>query len=449
MVSAKMRLILPPALALAVLALPAMLRAEQAYGPPPSPAAPAAAPAALPPADVIPPALQDATAAAMQGYPAVAGARAEEAARKADLRGANWQRFPSLTVDALALSGGNQFTNDDGLIANVVIEQPLWTAGRINGTIDRARALLTAGGSAVRETQMDIGLRAVQAYYDLVFATRREAIINAGLGRQQRLVDTIRRRVAQEVSPRADLDLALSRIAQLEQDLAAAKGQRQTSYNQLLQLVGTAGFEAGAPPVWRSAPADGINEQAIDRALACSPLIERLQFETRAAEADRKVARGSLFPQLLAQASRNEITGTRAGLALRVQTGNGLSQFAAVSSAASRVDALTFQRLAAERDLRNAVRQDLVIDAAARSRAETGGRAASAAALVTDSYQRQFLAGRRTWLDVMNAVREALSAELSVAEAQTSAMAATARILLRSCAWQPVSTSPSQADTAS
>ncbi|WP_416909046.1 MAG: TolC family protein [Polymorphobacter sp.] len=428
-----------PLLAL-MLAVPGALGAQTGYGPgygPPVQGRAAMGEALVLPPEVVPPALQEAVGAAVQGYPAVAGARAEATAREADLRGAKWQRFPSLTVDALALGGGNQFNNDNGLVANVTVEQPLWTGGRINGGIDRAEALLTAGGNAVRETQMDIALRTVQAYYDLVFSTRREAIIRAGLARQQRLVDTIGRRVAQEVSPRADLELARSRIAQLEQDLAATLGQRQTSYNQLLQLVGRAQFDLGPVPVWRARKVAGVDEAAIQRALECSPQIARLQFETQAAEAERKVARGSLFPQLVAQASRNEVTGTRAGLALRLQTGNGLSQVAAVSSAASRIDALTFQRLEAERDLGNAVQQDLVIEGAARSRAEAGSRAAEASDLVTASYERQFLAGRRTWPDVMNAVREALAAELSVAEAETSAMAATARILLRSCAWAP------------
>ncbi len=436
MLVAKLLVAATPAL-IAILALsaPPVAWAAPAYGPPgPEPRSRDIVALVTPLA--IPPALQEAASSAMQTYPAITSARAEQSARKAELRGANWQRFPSLSVDALALRGGNQINDGDGVIANVIVEQPIWTGGRIGGTIDRARALLSAGGSAVREAQMDIGLRAVQAYYDLVAATRREAVLREGLAQHQALIDTIRRRVEQEVSPRADLELGLSRTAQVEQELAAVQSLRQASYLQLVQLVGTPAFDVGPLPAYGLQPAAG--DDAVDRALACSPVIERLQFETRAARAEQKVARGLLFPQLLGQASHNEITGTRAGLALRVQTGNGLSQLAAVSSAASRIDSVMFQRLTAERELRNAMRQDLVTDRAARRRAETGGRASAASALVTDSYKRQFLAGRRTWLDVMNAVRENTSAQLSVTEAETAAMAATARLLLRSCAWQPV-----------
>ena len=56
---------------------------------------------------------------------------------------------------------------------------------------------------------------------------------------------------------------------------------------------------------------------------------------------------------------------------------------------------------------------------------------------VTESYQRQYVAGRRTWLDMMNAVREATDAQLTEADAEVSAMASAARLLLRTCRWAP------------
>ena len=62
---------------------------------------------------------------------------------------------------------------------------------------------------------------------------------------------------------------------------------------------------------------------------------------------------------------------------------------------------------------------------------------ASASASVMESYLRQFAAGRRTWLDLMNAVRERNAARVNLIEVETSAMASSARLLLNSCAWRP------------
>jgi adhesin transport system outer membrane protein len=51
---------------------------------------------------------------------------------------------------------------------------------------------------------------------------------------------------------------------------------------------------------------------------------------------------------------------------------------------------------------------------------------------------RQFIAGRRSWLDVMNALREAVTAQLSKADAEVVVMSTAARLLLRSGRWHPM-----------
>jgi outer membrane protein, adhesin transport system len=56
---------------------------------------------------------------------------------------------------------------------------------------------------------------------------------------------------------------------------------------------------------------------------------------------------------------------------------------------------------------------------------------------VTDSFQRQFVVGRRSWLDVMNTALEVTQSEVAAADAEVSAMESAARILLRTCRWQP------------
>jgi adhesin transport system outer membrane protein len=50
---------------------------------------------------------------------------------------------------------------------------------------------------------------------------------------------------------------------------------------------------------------------------------------------------------------------------------------------------------------------------------------------------RQFLAGRKTWIDVMNAVRESNAARTGLTEAKISAMSSAARLRLRTCRWAP------------
>ena len=91
----------------------------------------------------------------------------------------------------------------------------------------------------------------------------------------------------------------------------------------------------------------------------------------------------------------------------------------------------------AERETREAVVLDVVENTSARGRIEASSAAAEAANAVTESFMRQFITGRRTWLDVMNAVRESNSARIGLTEAKISAMSSATRLRLRTCRWTP------------
>lgn len=127
----------------------------------------------------------------------------------------------------------------------------------------------------------------------------------------------------------------------------------------------------------------------------------------------------------------------RLGIVLRAQTDGGLSRFSAVSVAQERRAAAEIAILSNERELREAVDADLLENAVARERASSSSLSAKSAQAVTDSFMRQFVAGRRTWFDVMNAVRESMTARLGEVDARVSAMASATRLILRSGRWTP------------
>jgi adhesin transport system outer membrane protein len=51
---------------------------------------------------------------------------------------------------------------------------------------------------------------------------------------------------------------------------------------------------------------------------------------------------------------------------------------------------------------------------------------------VLESYERQFVAGRKSWLDVLNALRDLTQSEIRLTQAQASATAGLYRLRLRS-----------------
>ncbi len=412
--------------------------AQSTYGP----AAPARARAAQAPVALARPGgvsaeLADAAGRASETYPSVRAGRLAAQAAGSDTDAAKWLRFPSVSVEALAFTGDHRLVGDRDFTTSIVVDQPLYAGGRIGGSIKRAQAMQLLREVQVDETRRDVALRVTQAYFDLARAARRTVLLSAGLEEHRRLVDSISRRVEQEISPRADLELAQTRTAQVAQDFAASEAQRAAALQQLRELVGDPNYDPGAVPRYDAAVHHPDPQGAIDQALTCDPRRQRFQAEALVARADVKVAQSSIMPKLSAQYSHNEITGNRVGLVLRAQTDGGLSQLSAAEGARLRRDASDVQIAVAERELRETMALDLLENVSMRDRIASNAAAAVGARAVTDSYQRQFVAGRRTWLDVMNAVREATGADIAQSDAEVAAMASAARLLLRSCRWQP------------
>lgn len=405
---------------------------QQTYGPPSTDAQIVRTPAPI----AIPEPLDVAAGLAAATHPLVGAAEAEADALDADYRVARWQRFPNLSVEALAATEGSSFADQDGFALNAVLEQPIWSGGRISGEIDRARASLRVGQDRIGEAQRDIVLRVISAYYDYVLAAERATVYSSSLTEHAELLAAIGRRVDQEVSPRADLTLGRSRTAQVELDLTTMEEARDSALIRLRALTGGVAVDPVLPPsgISRTLPPE---EVALAEALACSPSLDALTNLIAVAEAQREIARAQLWPQLLLQVSQNEITGARAAIVLRAQLGPGHTQITALEAGDARIQRAIAEFGETERVLREQLRRDYVLVRAAERRIQSGVIAADAADEIIASYQRQFIAGRRSWLDVMNATREAANARLSETDARVGAAAATARIFALACRWQP------------
>jgi adhesin transport system outer membrane protein len=223
----------------------------------------------------------------------------------------------------------------------------------------------------------------------------------------------------------------------VRQELSLARAQRYAALQQLRELVGDPAFEVAPLPQYDGALHHPNPDGLVARTLECDPAIQRRQAAAEVAEADRRLARSALYPSVGLQYTYDRFAGSVAGIAVQAQTNGGLSPLAAAQASSARRQASLFEISVAEREAREQTVLDLVENTTTKARIETSRIAVESSANVTDSFMRQFITGRRTWLDVMNAVREANSARISLIEAENSAMASAARLLIRSCQWQP------------
>jgi adhesin transport system outer membrane protein len=101
-----------------------------------------------------------------------------------------------------------------------------------------------------------------------------------------------------------------------------------------------------------------------------------------------------------------------------VQPGAGLSTAAGIRAALARKESAAESRRNVEQELRQALAADFASHKATVEQIGVGNLLRQSTQEVADSYARQFVAGRKSWQEVLNAVREAMQARLSVMDAQ-------------------------------
>ncbi|MBW3501482.1 TolC family protein [Janthinobacterium sp. NKUCC08_JDC] len=364
---------------------------------------------------------------ALQSHPAVQGKRSAQAAARADLDGAQWQRFPSLSAE---VPTGSQDTG--GVVR---LEQPLWSGGRIDAGIDAAGSRVDAAGAAIEEERLTLSLRVIAAYTEALRQTARMRSAEEGLAEHQRLLDMIKRRVAQSVSSQTDQRLAESRAYQAANDVSNARQAQENALAQLSQLAGkpvrlvtAAGIGVGEPLP------DASLERVMRQAIGYSPTLQRLDFEAQAADSEITMQRSAYMPKVVLRMEKptgggiNADNRARAMLVLQAQPGAGLSAKAGVDAAVARREGARAAHDVAEREVRERFTLDWNEAEASRQRLGNAGEASTTSTQVFESYARQYVIGRKSWNDVLNAVREATQARFSLEDTRAQAIAASLRL---------------------
>jgi adhesin transport system outer membrane protein len=390
---------------------------------------------------MIPPALEQAVRIVTRNYPSANSARAALRAANSDVKAAKLQRFPSVSANLAYLNASN---GAPAATPQIGVELPLFTAGRIGAEIRRAKAVEDVSSASYVETVQTLALTLSDTYFQIAQLAEREKLLMESLAAHNKLVTTMENRVQQEVSPLADLELARSRTAQVEQDANITRAQKLTALRIFAELVAQADYDIGPTPRFDERWTIDSPETLENQAVTYDPRLRRLTSSIDVARAEYDARRAAIFPQLNAQYSYDTFYKSRAGLVVRAQAAGGFGQISTANAARIRIQGAFEDERVANQELRRIVANDVITFEAARSRASISLRAADTALSVSESYVRQFIAGRRTWLDVMNALREASTAQIGRSDAQVTAMAAAVRLQLRSGRWRPTFANPEQ-----
>lgn len=370
----------------------------------------------------------------LSNYPSIQEAASSlEAAGYAE-QGALWQFFPkpsfvSQKISASATNPLYGYGYGDPRVSTISIYQPLWTGGRIYSNLKKSKAGVRADEANFKLVSQTVALSFIQAYGDWFGAQLKMRALRRSFTTHERLIALITRRIEKGISASSDLILAEGRINTVSSALDQANAQARAAQNRLEQLFGRP-LDANHLLAMNTELELGVINQAtmVDSALLIAPEIEKMTSEIAAAEAEIGVQRSSYSPEVFVQASRQYgnfgVAGqppqNTVGIGLATQFGAGLSNFSQVDQAKSRFEAAKSKEQTVRRQVAEQVMTDISNYQFADQRIDSQKKAFLASELVATAWDRQFLAGRKTWLELMNAAAELAQSEVSVAETQAT-----------------------------
>ena len=378
----------------------------------------------------------------LRAHPAVQSRQATVRSRQASVESANWQYYPtpSVSSERVSHSDSDPGYTADSTVTTLRLQQPLWNAGRLSAQGNKARADQLAAEHGLIESQDQLAFEFISAYGDWLSASLRHKAAAASGQTLQALNERMARRVEQNVSAQIDQELSISRLRQQETDLSLYRSQELTALSRLSRLLGRdidSAFMAGVVSRQREVPELAVT---VERALARSPVLARLRSEAQSLQAEITARSAAKYPEVYLRLERqygSYITvGTPAAnrifVGAQFSPGAGLSLQSEIAAASARYEAALADLAAADRSIRDQVRTEMVALTSLQVRQEQITKTLQSALSVQQSYDRQFFAGRRSWIDLMNAERERSQVHLQMADLQAGLTAACYRIAILS-----------------
>ena len=366
--------------------------------------------------------------------------QAESALRASefDIKSARTGYYPYFQVQASQGEGSSDSATTLFLI------QPLWNGGLTAAQVDGAEAAQLLALADLNRVRLDLGQRLLDAYFSVLQADEQQRQWASYIDALRLLLASIERRARQGVAPDADVQTALTRLKQAEAGIETARALKLASTAQLESLLSaTPGrvmwpgererLSAAEIDTYSKGPTDVHPERAA--ALA----------EIKRQEATAEASKASLSPELSLQ-HREQVQGVEFDptnsatlVVMQFQSANGLRGLRTFQADKERIEAARARLRAVDREVSSTLAVDRAQLAAAAMQIEAQQRAAESSAALVESFLRQFEVGRKSWLEVLNAQREANDTVLQAISLKRNFWFYNAKLALDSMAWDRLS----------
>lgn len=374
---------------------------------------------------------------ALSSYPSVLSRQASKDAAVSDVDSAKLRFLPSPSISTQI----NQVTYSGAEPANLpgktyTITQPLFLDGGLIAGYRKAKARLSAADYSILEAREDVAKRLVTYYSDWLRAWLKIQALEENLRLHEKLVGTITRRFQQGVAASADSDLAISRLEQAKSDLESQYSAEENALSSISEMVGFKVIRSQLSAKISTSLDIPKRREGAEKAIANSVTIERLKYEAESANEEAAETKALALPQASFQVQRQignpTIPGIKGydlyGFVVSYAPGGGLSSLASANAAKERARAAFLQVDAAKRDLSDRLNSEYNEFEFSKLKRDSLKRSSALTSDISESYDRQFLVGRKSWLELMNAVRENAQTLASLADAEASILGASRRL---------------------
>jgi adhesin transport system outer membrane protein len=375
-------------------------------------------------------------------YPVLKSARLEKRAAIEEVEASSRLYWPN--VSAVVEVASNQ-TSATAPTRTLQLEQTIWDFGSIKARVSESQSVADIQTLKAELLQEEAHLQLANAWQNLVASSERIDVAQQTIERLRIFQEQMQRRVKVEVSPSIDLELANSRIFQTQVEKKAAQNNLQQAIARIEKYTGRG--DVAAQHAKNAIQLAIVVPKNFEQMLAGTdwraviekhPAIGKAKAETAQSQARLDQKKAEAWPQLYARISQplNNVPhgyslGPTTFVGFRFATSAGFANQLQAQALASRVASTEELIEAAATDLRQTFMVDQYEYVNAKARTHDLEQSVRGADQVLVSYQRQFQAGKKTWQDLLNAVRELAQNQYALADARASMQGAVHRLQIR------------------
>ncbi|MDD1780851.1 TolC family outer membrane protein [Enterovibrio sp. ZSDZ35] len=348
------------------------------------------------------------------------------------------------SIDLEAGIGYSDYNNDsnkgtyDPRDVRISLRQLIWDGSITYNDIQRTKAEAEAQRYQLLADAQDTALSVVEVYLEVLRTQQILDLTHSNLTTHEEITADVKKLADSGVSSSSDLTQAQGRLAQAHANVLAAQSNLDDKITEFEQIVGSSPDSLVTPAVDALFIPSSLVE-ALNLAKESNPVIKVALHDVDAAKHQYNQAKGDMYPTFTIEASQEwgeELDGTpgdtdefQAMLRMRYNLFNGGSDAAESRSAAYQINKAKNIRNNAHRLLKESTRLAWSAKELADQQTSFLQQHVDAASDTLVAYEKQYLIGRRTLLDLLNTENELFDARRSYLDAHFSGILARYRVL--------------------